>query len=104
MLVSLTLARAEVPVPVALRLFLPDDWAGDAKRCRRAGVPQEWACTRTKPAIALAELDRLRGLGVQFGTVLALPAVRQAILAQIQATAPDRCPCCRSWLIPHRQQ
>ena len=70
-LVSLTLARAEVPIPVALRLFLPDDWAGDAMRCRRAGVPEEWACARTKPAIALAELDRLRGLGVRFGTVLA---------------------------------
>lgn len=70
-LVSLTLARTEVPVSVALRLFLPDDWAGDAMRCRRAGVPEERACAQTKPAIALAELDRLRGLGVRFGTVLA---------------------------------
>ena len=36
--VSLTLARNSVPVPVALRLFLPDDWASNAERCRRAGV------------------------------------------------------------------
>ena len=28
-LVSLTLARGEVPVPVALRLFLPEAWTGD---------------------------------------------------------------------------
>ena len=70
-LVSLTLARAEVPVPVALRLFLPEEWAGDTERCARAGVPETWSGARTKPAIALAELDRLRGVGLRFGTVLA---------------------------------
>ena len=31
-LVSLTLARSEVPVCVGLRLFLPEDWCGDAER------------------------------------------------------------------------
>ena len=31
-LVSLTLAQGEVPVPVGLRLFLPDGWALDAER------------------------------------------------------------------------
>src|SRR3712207_7039815 len=40
-LVSLTLARGEVPVPVALRLFLPDEWTSDPKRCARAGVPED---------------------------------------------------------------
>jgi hypothetical protein len=38
-LVLLTLAQDEVPVPVGLRLFLPDEWAGDAARCAQAGVP-----------------------------------------------------------------
>ena len=38
-LVSLTLARGEVPVPVGLRLFLPDEWTADSGRCARAGVP-----------------------------------------------------------------
>ncbi len=38
-LVSLTLARHEVPVGVALRLFLPAAWAGDAARRAKAGVP-----------------------------------------------------------------
>ena len=37
-LVSLTLAQGEVPVPVGLRLFLPDEWVGDAECCARAGV------------------------------------------------------------------
>src|SRR3954449_4164883 len=32
-LVSLTLARAEVPLPLVLRLFLPDAWVDDPARC-----------------------------------------------------------------------
>jgi SRSO17 transposase len=37
-LVSLTLARGEVPVPVGLRLFLPSVWTHDAARCAKAGA------------------------------------------------------------------
>jgi SRSO17 transposase len=40
-LVSLTLARGEVPVMVALRLFLPESWTSDQVRLKRAGVPAE---------------------------------------------------------------
>ena len=40
-LVSLTLARGEVPVTVALRLFLPESWTSDRARLKRAGVPAE---------------------------------------------------------------
>ncbi len=70
-LVSLTLAQGEVPVPVGLRLFLPDEWVGDAARCARAGVPEVHRTPRSKGEIALAELDRLRAAGIRFGTVLA---------------------------------
>jgi SRSO17 transposase len=70
-LVSLTLARNEVPVPLALRLFLPEDWTHDIERMRRAGVPDDPQTPRTKPEIALAELDRLRAAGVRFCVVLA---------------------------------
>jgi SRSO17 transposase len=70
-LVSLTLARDEVPVMVALRLFLPESWTNDRVRLKRAGVPVEYRTARTKPEIALGEIDRATAAGVRFGGVLA---------------------------------
>jgi SRSO17 transposase len=70
-LVSLTLARDEVPVMVALRLFLPESWTSDLARLKRAGVAVEYRTARTKPEIALAEIDRVTAAGVRFGCVLA---------------------------------
>ena len=70
-LVSLTLARGEVPVMVALRLFLPESWTGDRARLDRAGVPAEYRTARTKPELALLEIDRAIAAGVRFGCVLA---------------------------------
>jgi SRSO17 transposase len=87
-LVSLTLARNEVPVPIALRLFLPESWTLDPERMRRAGVPEFFQAPRTKPEIALAELDRIIAAGVRFGMVLAdagygiSAAFRQALSAR----------------------
>jgi SRSO17 transposase len=62
-LVSLTLARDEVPVVVALRLFLPESWTSDRARLERAGFPVEYRTARTKPEIALAEIDRVTAAG-----------------------------------------
>src|SRR5918999_378459 len=70
-LVSLTLARDEVPVPVSLRLFLPEEWTRDPARCARAGVPGAEVVARSKGEIALGELDRVLAAGAWFGTVLA---------------------------------
>jgi SRSO17 transposase len=66
-----TLARDEVPVMIGLRLFLPESWTGDADRMAKARVPETWRAARTKPEIALAEIDRIRAAGVRFATVLA---------------------------------
>ncbi|CAA2105387.1 hypothetical protein MBUL_03167 [Methylobacterium bullatum] len=70
-LVSLTLAQGEVPVPVGLRLFLPQASTSDPQRCVQAGVPEPATVPRSKGKIALSELDRLRAEGLRFFTVLA---------------------------------
>ena len=70
-LVSLTPACHEVPVPVGLRLLLPKAWTDDLARCAAAGVPQTVHEPRTKPEIALLEIDRVIKTGVRFGCVLA---------------------------------
>jgi SRSO17 transposase len=54
-LLSPTLARGEVPVMVALRLFVPESWTSDPVRLKRAGVPVEHRAAWTKPR------DRLGG-------------------------------------------
>jgi SRSO17 transposase len=69
-LVSLTLAKAEVPVAIGLRLFLPEGWTASPGRCARAGVPEGRRCASTKGEIALAEIDRVAA-DVRFGRVLA---------------------------------
>jgi SRSO17 transposase len=69
-LVSLSLARGEVPICVALRLYMPQEWIDDRVRRKRSGVPTEIAF-RTKPQIALAEIDRLVAQGARFGDVSA---------------------------------
>jgi SRSO17 transposase len=70
-LVSLTLARREVPIMVGLRLFLPESWTRDPARLDRARVPEARRDYRTKPEIALGEIDRVREGGVRFACVLA---------------------------------
>jgi SRSO17 transposase len=70
-LVSLTLASGEVPVPIALRLFLPESWTTDTGRLDKAGVPPERRSFRSKPEIALEEIDRVLAAGVRFGCILA---------------------------------
>ena len=70
-LVSTTLARGEVPVMVGLRLFLPESWTSDRARMAVARVPIDRQTFRSKPEIAIEEVDRIRAAGVRFGCVLA---------------------------------
>jgi SRSO17 transposase len=86
-LVSLTLARAEVPVGVGLRLFLPEDWAADAGRRAAAGVPEAVAY-RPKWRIALDEIDRVLAAGARFRHVLADAEYGRA--AEFRAGLADR--------------
>jgi len=52
-------------------LFLPESWTSNQARLKRAGVPTEYRTARTKPELALAEIDRVIATGVCFGCVLA---------------------------------
>src|SRR3954463_15073921 len=57
--------------PLAMRLYLPEVWLGDAKRMDRAGVPEEDRRALTKGQIALELLDQVRDEGLPGRLVVA---------------------------------
>src|SRR6187200_1998173 len=67
--VSLSLASRHASLPVAYRLYLPQEWAADRARRRKAGVPEEIAFA-TKPEIALEQLRWACAAGLPRGVVL----------------------------------
>ena len=68
--VSVTLACQSGSLPVTWQLYLPKDWADDRPRRDKAGVPQDVAFA-TKPAIALAQIERLLAQGAPKHCLLA---------------------------------
>ncbi len=68
-LVSLTLARDEVPAMLGLRLFLPESWTSDPTRLAKSGAPEPRRTYRTKPEIAIEEIDRLLAAGLGSGPI-----------------------------------
>ena len=68
--VSLSLANEEASLPVAYRLYLPEEWATDPERRRKAGVPEQVRFER-KWEISLGEIDQLLGSGVKPAPVVA---------------------------------
>jgi SRSO17 transposase len=67
--VSLSLANAEASLPVAYRLYLPEAWASDAARRKKAGVPEAIGF-QTKIEIALDQLRAAHASGLPRGCVL----------------------------------
>lgn len=68
--VSLSLASDQGSLPVAWQLYLPEDWAADAERRAKAGVPEEVRFA-TKTQIALEQLRTLLAEGAPRYCVLA---------------------------------
>ncbi|MEP7358892.1 MAG: IS701 family transposase [Anaerolineales bacterium] len=67
--VSLSIANRHASLPVAYRLYLPLEWADDAARRKKAGVP-EAITFQTKPEIALEQLRWACQAGLPRGVVL----------------------------------
>jgi SRSO17 transposase len=68
--VSVSLSCSRGSLPVAWRLYLPEDWATDLMRCDKAGVPEAVGFA-TKAQIALEQLRQLRAEGAPRHCVLA---------------------------------
>ena len=68
--VSLSVANEHASLPIAYRLYLPEAWAKDTVRRRKAGVPDD-ITFQTKPRIALEQIRVALEAGVAPATVLA---------------------------------
>jgi SRSO17 transposase len=68
--VSLSLANVHGSLPLDYRLYLPEEWTEDRKRCERAGVPKE-IVFRTKGQIAREQIEAALAAQIPRGIVLA---------------------------------
>jgi SRSO17 transposase len=68
--VSLSIANHHASLPIGFRMYLPQEWANDEVRRKKAGVPAD-VTFQTKPEIALGLLKQACGAGVPRGMVLA---------------------------------
>jgi SRSO17 transposase len=67
--VTLSIANHHASLPIAYRLYLPQEWAEDAARREKAHVPEEVEF-QTKPQIALDQIRAACAAGVARGVVL----------------------------------
>ena len=67
--VSLSIANHHASLPIAWRLYLPQEWTQDRERCKKAGVPKD-VRFKTKPQIALDQIRAACRAGLPRGPVL----------------------------------
>ncbi len=67
--VSVSVANQAASLPVAYRLYLPQDWAADPVRRKKAGVPES-VTFQTKPEIALDQIRAALEAQIPRGVVL----------------------------------
>jgi SRSO17 transposase len=63
------LAKGRYAAPVDVRLYLPEQWTDDPKRCERAGVSEGERVFRTKTELALEIVRHGRRNNLRFGWV-----------------------------------
>ncbi|WP_431049637.1 IS701 family transposase [Xanthomonas oryzae] len=68
--VSLSIANEHGSLPVGYRLYLPEQWAQDTVRRKKAGVPDQ-VVFQTKTALAMDQIDSALATGIAAGVVLA---------------------------------
>lgn len=56
---------------LSLRPFLPESWTNNEARMIKADVPEQFRQAKTKPKLAIEEIDRIAAAGVRFGCILA---------------------------------
>jgi len=84
--VTLSIANHGASLPIAHRLYLPEAWAADAARRRKAGVPAAIGF-QTKPEIALGQLRAACAAGVARGVLLMDAAYGNDTRLRTQASA-----------------
>jgi SRSO17 transposase len=67
--VTLSVANHHASLPIAYRLYLPEEWVEDAARRKKARIPEE-VTFKTKPQIALEQIRAAVAAGVAPGAVL----------------------------------
>jgi SRSO17 transposase len=63
------LAKGHYAAPVDVRLYLPQEWTEDPKRCQEAGVPEEERRFQKKTELALDMVKQARRKGLRYGWV-----------------------------------
>src|SRR6266481_8920534 len=84
--VSLSIANHHASLPVAYRLYLPEDWTADGERRGKVGVPEEISF-KTKPEIALEQIRWACEAGLPRGIVLMDPAYGNDARLRTEVTA-----------------
>ena len=64
-----SLSRGKQVGLINARLFLPDSWIDDPKRCKKAGVPKEARVKKTKIELALDMIKEDLSRGIRFGWI-----------------------------------
>jgi len=67
--VSLSIANHAASLPIAYKLYMPEDWSADPIRRSKAGIPDDLVF-RTKPEIALDQIRAAFEAGIPRGVVL----------------------------------